>query len=526
MQIELLERPEDSPVGNPLAWDGERLKVSLAKAEQVTIEVSSLMRDNFLDHFAIKDPLPAISENAVLSGRHPMVTPARTVTLVHAVRRPLKDPAGLLAPKREPGQTFAVLNPNPLRLNVDPKSTGQVELTAAWTEHKDDMTQTVKGARVQTITVNRGDDKLKDILRHEFGDTQHRMVTYTVTAVSRFRTFFHEQGEDPEAFVARTQLAQPVNVLSTARPPALIVMSTRPAFAWEEHVEGSGMTMTVRRRRRGGGLRIELERPWFQTGGGEQLAVLVAKNVAPPEPMWPFLSQVGRDPIWNTTLLNRWPTASMFRGLTGDPREQVLEEAGGSVMVLPFAPWFHNGRWYADVAMPDVANASYCPFVQLAVARYQPDSLPGLELSRMVKTEMVPLLPERTLTVARSGANVTVTLEGLGPTGPQRNRVEAILETCRLPAGISASEVDLIAFEPPTDGTLAWVAVPGQVRQSDLGSGGMRLTIPEGAGAFRVRVREVELVGSETGAPPLQTTTIGELSERVVFADVVPLTDA
>ena len=138
---------------------------------------------------------------------------------------------------------------------------------------------------------------------------------------------------------------------------------------------------------------------------------------------------------------------------------------------------------------------------------------------------MVPLLPERTLTVAREGANVTVTLQGLGPLGLRQNRVEAILETCQLPSGVPASAVDLIAFEPPTDGTLAWVAVPGQVRQSPLGSGGLQLTIPEGSGAFRVRVREVELVGSETGVAPLQTSTLGELTERVVFADILPLAE-
>lgn len=525
-QILLRERQGGVETANPLRWveDGTLLEVSLAKAEQVTLEISCRMQDNFLDHFAIHGPLPEMFETVAQSGRHPLVTPARTVTLVHAVRRPLNDPAGVLKPQRELEQTFAILDPDPLDLSVDPRSTGQVELTAAWTEHNDEVTQKIDGAHVQTVTVYRGDEKFKEPLRHEFGDTRHRRIRYTVTAVSRFRSYFKEE-EDLEAFVARTTLAEPVNILSTARPPALVVLSTRPAFVWDEFIEVRGMTRTVQRRRAGGGLRIELERPWFQTGEGEQLAVLAARDVAPPQALWPFLTQVGRDPIWVTPLLNRWPTAAMFRGQTGEPKEQTLLEAGDLKMdVVSYTPWFHEGRWYADIALPEVAEASYCPIVQLALARYQPDSLtPDLMLSKMIRTEMVPLLPERTLTVTQSGANITVMLDGLGPSGPQSNRVEAILETCTLPAGVPASAVDLIASEPPADGTPAWVAVPGQTHQSQLGSDAMQITIPQGPGAFRVRVREVELVETEPSAP--QTWPMTELSERVVFVDVVHLAD-
>ena len=95
-----------------------------------------------------------------------------------------------------------------------------------------------------------------------------------------------------------------------------------------------------------------------------------------------------------------------------------------------------------------------------------------------------------------------------------------------MPGGGSASVIDFSALETPTDGTPAWLTVPGQIRQGDLGSGGMRLDIPASSGAFRIRVREVERVGTEIEAPAPQTTTLGELLERVVFADVVPFPDA
>ena len=47
--------------------------------------------------------------------------------------------------------------------------------------------------------------------------------------------------------------------------------------------------------------------------------------------------------------------------------------------------------WYADIQMSP--GPSYRPLVRLAVARYQPNSLPGLELSPAVATDLVQLLP-------------------------------------------------------------------------------------------------------------------------------------
>lgn len=43
--------------------------------------------------------------------------------------------------------------------------------------------------------------------------------------------------------------------------------------------------------------------------------------------------------------------------------------------------------------------------VRLAVARYQPNSLPGLELSPAVTTDLVQLLPDRTVTMTHDPAN-------------------------------------------------------------------------------------------------------------------------
>jgi hypothetical protein len=226
------------------------------------------------------------------------------------------------------------------------------------------------------------------------------------------------------------------------------------------------------------------------------------------------VTQCGRDPIWDTGDLDRWPAPSVFFDVpepAGNPRLPDREE---QVVAIPHEPFLEADRWWADVHLPGLAAASYAPFVRLAVARYQPDSLDRLELSEVVLAPTAPLLPERTLTVERAGDTITVTLDGLGPTGPQPNRVDVVLEACADAAG-----AELTAFAP-APGVPAWEPVPGAVAHGGLGEG-MVLGLPAVAGRLRVRVRDVELVGADAGAPVPLTGTPDELSERTVFLDVI-----
>ncbi len=132
----------------------------------------------------------------VESGRHPMVSPVRVIRMVHAVKTPLKPPTGKLAADRRSGETVAVIRPatdplgvtDPL-LGIDPPSTAQVELSAEWVETTDEKSMRVPSRPVQVAALEVDAVGLPP-LRHEFGDTRRRTITYTVTALSRFRQFF------------------------------------------------------------------------------------------------------------------------------------------------------------------------------------------------------------------------------------------------------------------------------------------------------------------------------------------------
>jgi hypothetical protein len=186
------------------------------------------------------------------------------------------------------------------------------------------------------------------------------------------------------------------------------------------------------------------------------------------------------------------------------------------VTVVAYDAAFVGDWWVADVELPSIAAGSYRPFVRLAVARYQRESLAGLELSEVVRTDLVQLLPERTVTVETAGSDLVVKVDGLGPEGPNENRIDVILEKRTAP-----SAIDLSALTSG-DGVDAWTAV-----ETPPPSGlGQQISIPRPAapaGTLRLRIREVELLAPAGQPPAAQTGSPGELAERTVFTDLVPL---
>ena len=249
---------------------------------------------------------------------------------------------------------------------------------------------------------------------------------------------------------------------------------------------------------------MELGRPWYVTGEGERLAVLVraAEGAAAPATQ---ATEVSRDPIWRTTRLPHWPSAASFRGRIGP------DFATGDALALPYAVFFADDRWWADVSLPDVAGASYCPFVQLVVARFQPDSLPGLELSDAVVAEPVQLLPKRTLELARADGSLTATLRGVGPSVPT-NSVEVVLE--RADPG-TPTDLTRLLPDPSVPGWTPLRSATGTLGEA------VSVTLEPGDGTRRVVVRETEPIATEASRGDTSTRPADGLRRRGP-ADLTP----
>jgi hypothetical protein len=484
----------------------------------MTVGVSSFLTNGIVGDFEIADWLRELPASAVTTGRHPMATPPRAMRFVHAVRTPLADPSGTLDPQRTPGATHAILVPSVPALGVNVPSTSQIDIAASWDEWSDAPEPVPTTDTVPSVPLAPDAIRIPEI-RHEFADTKHRTVSYTVTAVSRFRRYF-DPADDEAAFLAEVTLPD-ADVLSTARPPRPVVRSVAPSFRWQGTEVAPGWTR-LERMRSGGRLRVELDRPWYETGEGEQLAVLVWDGAASPAEEIE-VTRAGRDPIRSTSAILPFPPLSAFGGASGP----VFRS--GDVAAVPYDVWFAEGSWWADIPLPTLATASYSPFVRLAVARYQAHSLPDLKLSDPVTTDPEPVLPDRTLVLERSasagtdgaGGTVSARLTGTGPRTPA-NVVRATLER-----SVADAASDLSGSG---DGVSGWTAV--QEAGGALGDT-LELSVPAEEGVYRVVVRESEgIVGDEPtvlvvpdpeGAGVLVETILPELNRRTVFIDVIPL---
>lgn len=577
--------PPGAPAGTQPALsarlEGTVIRVALPPGEQVRLAMSSSVRRADLDRLGLWrshlastiDPdgdgtaspeevvAAAVLMRAAESGWTWWLTPSTDVRLVHAVPAPVRPPE-LLALRlgmRPPGLAVAQLAGV---VDVHGSSTDRLVVRARWTEEVDDV------AAPGPVTVTRDDVVVSSPVgeRERFGvltlidlqpfgpsadalaldegglglhralqtfpDTHHRRVTYTPSGTTRYRELFTADDvpadDDPVLAGAPVELVIP----SSARPAAPDLVDAVPLLRWEERTEPEH-PFAVRRTRRSG-VRIWLRRPWFSSGDGELLGVLLSTTGTEPERT---ISLWGRDPV-----LVGAPTGSAVTPPLLEIGHLLLQATGGAVVeraarpvlpaatvplvdlpsdgapaqarVLAYAPEYHPGRgqWFVDVALDD--GPALWPFVRLAVARYQPDAIAGCTLSPVGLTSWVQPLPGRTTTVNRpDDERVRVTVTGaVAFLRPLRVRGE---EEAPTPAG------DELDADTPTAGTAA-------LDRFLAGSRTVHATVqvlPDGAGDLEWRTvarRRLPVVGvGPTGT--YRVTWSGELRLPVGPAREVPL---
>jgi hypothetical protein len=449
---------------------GRTLTIGLPPGDVQRLRLSSSMEREDLELFGFWRLLPpafrAIHEisEAAKDGWLWIFTPFDEVTLVHAVPRPLEAPRPtVLTAARVLGSPDSGLVG---AIDVHGPSTEQLTAAAAWTEYTDDTSLPGPEESARTgigfVTQVRTDEDLAVLFGgiandlpldlpnfgpivlhravHQWGDTKHRMVTYQFRASTRFREYFHPDtlapapsgdGVPPPLLPDDGQSvigpARTLSVPSSARPAAPVIHSVLPLLRWETGTEPE-QPVGLRRSRRAG-IRIYLERPWYSSGGGELLGVLLAPGGV-DQGLENLVSQWGQDPAWRATQVqNRaiafelddlmhvmglddrpeaarpvtQPVTLPYDGVTGRP----------NVTVLGYRPEYNDerGLWYVDVAI-DPGDRLW-PFVRLVVCRYQPKSLPGCHLSPPVKCDFQQLLPERTASVSRTDVrHVRVVVSG------------------------------------------------------------------------------------------------------------------
>jgi len=264
----------------------------------------------------------------------------------------------------------------------------------------------------------------------EFGDTKARQITYQAIVSTRFRELFEPQrdiikekvkhnpnlkqrAEEIEQSFTRTSESVKVVIPSSARPAAPVVRYVIPTFGWTKEAGNGKYTGS----RLGGGLRIYLERPWYSSGDGEMLGIVLyipAKRVKKtPKEVEPYVTQWGQDPIWETQQPKQTPLQEIFKNVDFPGFGLTLDEIQGGeestvtqrVAVAGYHVHYDQERqlWYSDVVIN--SGFSYSPMISLALVRYQPFSIENAHLSRVAKTDFVPLTADRHASVSVKSKN-------------------------------------------------------------------------------------------------------------------------
>ncbi|MDD5498997.1 MAG: hypothetical protein PHI10_05895, partial [Dehalococcoidales bacterium] len=341
-----------------------------------------------------------------------------------------------------------------------------------------------------------------------------------------------------------TENPRALDILSSARPAAPKVLYIVPTFAWSGSFSGKGNN-TVNSQRLGGSLRIYLERPWYTSGDGELLAAIIwpgpdnvsVSNQSGLEKIRPFVTQWGMDPLFRSKPVSAMPTLGAFKlsksqqQATGLLIEEVKDE-NYKVNVAGHTVGYDSSRklWYCDMQID--AGSSYFPFVRLALARYQPNSLfravtgpdtmvdptrENVHLSRVVLADFAQLAPDRFASISRDGSDAAVrhvSLTGFsysllgGQAGPAT--VEASLEKRR--EGIDPMVAQELAWEP-VDWNPVVLASTANKDGSTIWTGD--ITLPDTKNVYRLLIKEYE-VYSVPGIVPI-------IQRRMVYVDAIEL---
>jgi hypothetical protein len=515
-RIEVEEDPEgpEEPGSAPpnykppkIASDKGVVTIYLPKAEICTIRVNSqLVAEDLhlmgLWHW-IEQSFPqhaSLFRELILRGDHWMFTPNREMQLVHAVASPLfapefkplppppngPGPEILVGVTRTPGATSADIAAN---VAAPGRSAVRLSMQAHWTEFIDDglpstqFTPAPRTGHAYDQALAYADTTVLFPGRHDFGDTKHRFVSYSAVAATRFAEYL-KNGVTPGT---RSSTPVRVHIPSTAAPPTPSVLYIVPIFGWEPQVNAGARVSRVRR---GGGLRVYLNRPWFRSGEDELLGVVIA---APGAPDMPKTTQWGRDPLKSTV----GPGPLTETDFVGDiPHRRTIPWANGAgnVTVLGHRVNYDPERrlFFADVIIDP--HQSYFPFVQMSLVRFQPYSLDNLYISPAVIADFAQLAPERTasLVVDPNGPGHTLRVRLTGKAIIPQNRAAVYAERAR----------------PGLEGPAQWETVddtPYPMKFRSTAEGDYwecdEMPLPFGERSLQVRIEEQEIFPGSRDAP-------------------------
>jgi len=394
------------------------VEVTVPAASEHRLQLSSTLRPDVLDCFDLASPrLRQLAQD----GQIGPLTPSGELVVVHAVSTPML-PLTLSgrATTRAAGQTTAELIG---ALHCHSASTIQIDIEATWNEPVDDMTsdfrEVPRSSTAEHVEIKPGEDDRGWRAQLTLGDTRRRDLTLRPVASSRFREYF--RAED-----LRTRTGDGVTTIvsNAARPSPPRVHSVLPTFRWTREVVGGNVYVGTRRT---AGVRVWLERPWMETGPGERLGVVLfadrtsgASAVNGRRRIAELATRFFADPLQGGILASPPPDQTTVTNPAEPVRIFNPVELGNQLDGLAVAGVevsFDTERklWFADIDISELQVPSHASFLRLGLVRYQPESITGCHISRVVVPDLVQLMPTRTLRISPVGDATGIRVSVQGP---------------------------------------------------------------------------------------------------------------
>ena len=443
------------------SWDAalRALTVSLPKATTTTVTVLSFVEGEDLPLLGvwawIREALQELSEQVggrpdgagelevlgldaqvlverARTGGHWMITPGRTLTLVHAVQQPLGRPVlELQAAQRSPDENAARLSG---RLHVHGASTLQVDLLAGWSDRVNDPRLppgtgtclcTAQLSSSGSRTPPPPDRSSPAAARRARWAGTTREPTRLASTSTRRRSI---TSATPGTISCATRRRPPRGSASTStRTPLSPVPATtscsrcrpRPARRRRHLPTSSRPSAGSAPRRRPSGPRSAMVAacaststpPGGAAGRGSCWGSCCGRRLSPSPPTTPPGAGWARSsPAGGWTRF--WPSEGVVGNpAVGDFLEAAASDAGVDLPELTAASgpagvdvvghavsWdAERGLWYADIVVQTAT--AYFPFLRMALARWQPASIPGAALSHVVLADVAQLAPDRAVLV-------------------------------------------------------------------------------------------------------------------------------
>lgn len=506
-------------------------------------------------------------KKVALDGSFWMMTPFRAVTLRHAVQQPIGKPGqNKFAVVKKLGETSVQFD---AELRVHGPSTNKFDLLAKWQEPVDNpFESTWKKIDGSAHVIEASLDKKQTSFvmnartnhRHEFGDTKYRKVTYRLVASSRFKEQMPPEISENAELMSRQSDPFDIHIPNSAPPALPKVLYVLPTFGWERKRELTKYTSI----RKGGGLRVYLERPWFSSGDGELLGVVLPPTPKPaaatpaqakpgqvvarptvssevstramsltavPEAYKPYITLWGLDPIWKSGRIGspEYPLPEDFK-----LAKQTMWDL--PLLELPDTPRFtvvghevafdeERKLWYCDIDINP--HDAYYPFIRLSLARFQPVSVSGAHLSRLLTADFIQLAPDRTVSavfnLSRKEISFTVGgssyVEGSAERGPGQITVELETKDPALPEELGWTPV------PKSLVTLTASKVSEKETGKFIWSGTLKFPDDIKIRPYRIAVREYEIFDTDEIDRTAKTVAavVRKKFQRLVFAENIPI---